>query len=85
MKYFITVKDGIIIGVGKNCGNTEITEAEYNDILTLFGERPTAPEGYIYLLRSDLTWELHEKPAIPEEDATEEDYQAALSLMGVSI
>lgn len=84
MKYFITVKDNIIIGVGKNCGNMEITEAEYNEILTLFSEKPTAPDGYIYLLRKDLTWELHEKPVIPEEDATEEDYKSALNRMGVS-
>lgn len=63
----------------------EITEAEYNEILSMLRNRPTAPEGYGYRLTADLVWELYELPPEEEadEEATAEDYEAALGEMGV--
>lgn len=65
---------------------TEITAVQYNEIQTIIRNRPTAPEGYEYRLTNDLEWELYELPAEEQEDeeATVEDYQAALAELGVS-
>ena len=40
----------------------EITEAEYNHILSILRNRPTAPEGHGYRLTENLEWELYELP-----------------------
>ena len=47
----------------------EITETEYNDILSMLRSRPEAPEGYAYRLTKDLVWEQYELP--PEENDPE--------------
>lgn len=47
-----------------------------------------APHGYQYRLRADtLEWELVEMPPVEPEDeeATAEDYEAALKEMGVNV
>ena len=46
-----------------------ITEAEYNEILSMLRSRPEAPEGYAYRLTKDRVWELYELP--PEENDPE--------------
>ena len=48
----------------------KITEAEYNHILTIIRNKPTAPEGYGYRLTDNLEWELYELPV--EEVSVEE-------------
>lgn len=45
----------------------EITEAEYNRILEIIRNRPTAPSGYGYRLTAELEWELYELPAAEED------------------
>lgn len=47
----------------------EITETEYNEILSMLRSRPEAPEGYAYRLTKDLAWEQYELP--PEENDPE--------------
>lgn len=66
--------------------NAEITAEKYNEILAILRNRPTAPEGYGYRLTESLEWELYELPVVEEveEDATEEDYLAALAELGVT-
>lgn len=73
--YYKVVENGYIVGIGTN-GNdtvTEITEAEYNEILSVIHSAPVAPEGYIYKLTEGLEWELveyHPEPGpVTEEDA----------------
>lgn len=68
------------------CGK-KITEAEYNRILGIIRNKPTAPDGYDYRLTEALEWELYELPVVEEvdEDATAEDYEAALAEMGVNV
>ena len=65
----------------------EITEAEYNEILSILHSRPKAPEGFGYRLTDELEWELYELPHEEEtdEEATAEDYEAALAEMGVEV
>lgn len=64
MKYYKLTDNGYIVLIGENCGGTEITEDEYNGIMSVIREKPTAPEGYDYKLKTDLTWELYELPII---------------------
>jgi hypothetical protein len=64
---------------------TEITSEQYNEILTMLRNRPTAPDGYGYRLTESLEWELYELPTEEgEEDATEVDYLEALAELGVT-
>lgn len=64
----------------------EITGEKYDEILNMIRNKPTAPDGYEYRLTNDSEWELYELPAEEQEDeeATVEDYQAALAELGVS-
>ena len=47
----------------------EITETEYNEILSMLRSRPDAPDGYAYRLTKDLVWEQYELP--PDESDPE--------------
>lgn len=69
MRYFVQ-QDIYITAVGTNIGGTEITEAEYNEILTIIRNRPRA-EGKGYRLKTDLTWEEYDLP--PEPESSDED------------
>lgn len=63
----------------------EITENQYNEILAMLRNRPTAPEGFSYRLTKELEWELQELPPVEEAEATEEDFMAALAELGVNV
>ena len=47
----------------------EITETQYNEILAMLHNIPTAPEGFAYRLTEELEWELYELPAEEVEAA----------------
>lgn len=87
MSYFKIVKDGYILAIGVGTTGATIYEDEYNSILAAIQSCPSAPNGYGYRLTADLKWELYELPAEDreEEEATTEDYQAALSELGVIV
>ena len=84
--YQKNIENGYIVSLVKGVTNGNITEDEYNEILEVIHNKPTAPDGCDYKLKEDLTWELYELPIIPPEgeDATEEDYKLALNQLGVS-
>lgn len=86
MKYYKTIENNYIIGIefGKY-GKLEITKDEYDTIAKTIKNRPNAPDGSTYKLKTDLTWELVEIPPQPETEAeaTEQDYQNALFDLGV--
>ena len=64
----------------------EISAEQYEKILAMLRNRPTAPEGFAYRLTKELEWELYEMPVEEvEEEATAEDYEAALAEMGVTL
>ena len=56
MRYYKQTSNNYIIAIGTGYGGTEISEAEYNDIMTIIQNRP-ADEGKGYRLKTDLTWE----------------------------
>lgn len=88
MKYYKNIADGYLFAVSINYGSTEITEAEYNELMSIIHNRPTPSTGFDYKLKADtLTWELVELPPIDDtdEDATESDYITALQDLGVEV
>lgn len=56
MAYYKQIINGYIECVNTG-GGTAITEEEYNTILSVIHEKPTATETTDYRLRADLTWE----------------------------
>lgn len=75
MNYKKIISDGYILGIGQTEAEGNITEAEYTALLEVFAAKPEAPEGKVYLLRTDLSWELveteDEEPTDPEVSADE--------------
>lgn len=87
MRYYKLIIDGYLVSVGTGTGGTEITESEYNDLLSIIHNRPTPTTGFDYKLKADtLEWELVELPPIEDDtDATESDYIDALQDLGVEV
>lgn len=84
MGYYKYINDGYIEGIGEATGNGNITEAEYNEILTIIRNQPAPQAGNGLRLKTDLTWEEYELPPVPEPEPTEEeDMQMALDVLGV--
>ena len=67
-RYYIMYDDSnsYIIAIGTGYGGTEITEDEYNSLLTLIRNRPTPPSGKDYKLTTSLEWEEYDLPPAPE-------------------
>lgn len=86
MMYFKVTENGYILTIGTRIAGEEITEAEYNAILSRINSAPIASSGYTYKLRADtLEWELAELPPMPDPEPTIEDKAEAFDiLMGVS-
>ena len=85
MRHYKSVDFDYLISIGTGPGGTEITESEYNNILSVIRSRPTPPAGYGYRLKSDLTWEQYELPPDPEpsdEDEISDDEAMAIMLGG---
>lgn len=63
MKYYRNIADGYIVSLEKretSANGDEITETQYNEIISLLGNRPIAPDGYAYRLTAKMEWELCE-------------------------
>lgn len=74
-KYFKNIKDSYIVSISTGCGAEEITQEEYNNIMSVIHSRPTPEVGYDYILRTDLTWELIEVEVTPEDEMEISDYE----------
>lgn len=87
MRYYKIIENGYIPAIGTGPGGEEISAEEYNSIMALIQSKPAAEDGYDYKLKKDLTWELYELPPVEEvdEEATAEDYIAALVELGVEV
>lgn len=86
MRYYKMISEGFLLSVGVGLTGEEITETEYNTILEIIRNSPTAPDGYGYRLTDSLEWELYEMPVVEvEAEATDTDYQTALREMGVKV
>ena len=68
IKYFKNIKDGYITFISTNQGNLEIGIDEYEHIREIIYNCPNAPDGYCYLLRENLIWELNESPVYSDSD-----------------
>lgn len=85
MRYYKKLENDYLYAIGTGPGGEEITREEYENIVSIIRNRPTADAGYQYRLKADLTWELTEAPALEDAEATQEDYIAALAELGVSV
>ena len=87
MRYYKQIENDYLLSIGTGPGGEEITAEEYAQILDTIRSRPTAEAGYGYRLKADLTCELYELPPVEEveQEATMEDYAAALRDMGVEV
>ena len=83
MRYYKILQDDYILSVGKGAGGEDLTESEYTQILDSIRNKPTAPDGYGYRLKSDLTWERLELPVAPEDaDPDLSDSEALAIILG---
>ena len=81
MRFFKQVIDGYIDGIGTGPSGEEITESEYNKIMSAIRSRPSA-ECKNYQLRTDLTWEEYDLPPEPEpSDEDELSYSETLNIL----
>ena len=73
MNYYIITENGYIkrIELSTCSSGQNITEAEYNEIMAIIQNRPTA-EGKGYRLKADLTWEEYDLPPVPEPSDDDE-------------
>lgn len=74
------IENGYITAFGTGIEGEEITEAEYNEIMSVFQNRPHS-EGKGYRLKTDLTWEEYDLPE-PSEDEEISDAEAYSIIMG---
>ena len=81
--FYKIVEDSYIVGFGTNGGGevSAITEDEYNDLTEMFATRPTAPNGYAYMIQNDpREWVLVELQPDPDPELT--DAEALEILLG---
>jgi hypothetical protein len=74
--------NGYIISIGKGNGDEVITQEEYETILAVIENRPVADFGYVYKLRTDLTWEKMEVPVVEFEEEISDTEALAIILGG---
>lgn len=80
MRYYKVTNNGYINMVGIGAGGTEITESEYNEIMSAIQNKPQATETTDYQLKTDLTWEAYEIEPIEEPDI--DDAEALNIILG---
>lgn len=78
MRYYKIIEDGYLTAIGTGNGGIEITEEEYNSLLTHIRNCPEAPEGYGYRLTEGLTWELYELPIIEETEISSDELMSMI-------
>lgn len=83
MRYYKQTSNNYIIAIGTGAGGTEITKAEYDEIMAIIQNRPAA-EGKGYRLKTDLTWGEYDLPPEPEPSDEDElsDTEALNILLG---
>ena len=81
-KFFKNYDGDYILSIGEGIGDTEITQEEYEHILSVIRSRPAAEPGYMYKLKIDLTWEQVEAPPV-ETDPELSDEEAINIITGV--
>ena len=100
MRYYKIIEEDVLIAIGTGPGGTEITESEYNALLSMIREKAALVDklynGEITISEVPEDWQeeiqrrVDERRAWEEEneeeaEATEEDYVAALAALGVTV
>ena len=81
MRYYKMINDGYVTSIGAGgAGGTEITESEYNEIMTVIQTKPEATETTDYQLKEDLTWEPYEVEPVTDPDI--DDTEAPNIILG---
>lgn len=85
VRYYKQTSDNYIIAIGTGAGGTEVTKVEYDEIMAIIQNRPSA-DGKGYRLKSDLTWEVYDLPPEPEPSDEDElsDAEALNVILGVT-
>lgn len=84
MRYYKQTDSDYILAIGTGLGGIDITESEYNEILSVIQNKPQDTDTIGYRLKTDLTWESYEKEPEPDPEPTDDDYATAgRILMGV--
>lgn len=78
------VSNGYIVALSSRHG-TDISDSEYQSISEKIHSAPTAPSGYRYQLRENLTWELCELPASEDADPELRAEEALAIIMGGTV
>ena len=74
MKYYKIIENGYILAVGTNTGGEEITEVDYDEIMTVIHNKPARTETTDYRLKENLTWEEYEvEPPDPDPELDGDD------------
>lgn len=72
MRFYKVINGEYITEIGTGLNGEEITESEYNEILTLIQNKPPRTETTDYRLKTDLTWEPYEVEPEPDIPSAEE-------------
>ena len=85
VRYYKQTSDNYISAIGTGAGGTEVTKVEYDEIMAIIQNRPSA-DGKGYRLKSDLTWEEYDLPPEPEPSDEDElsDAEALNVILGVT-
>ena len=83
MRYYKLIENGYIMAIGTGGGGVTITEAEYNQIMSVIQQKPPRTETTDFRLKEDLTWEEYEVPPEPEDEDVD-DGEALGIITGVS-
>lgn len=70
MRFYKQISDNYILSIGTGYGNDEISEQEYNEIMSVIRSCPNE-DGKGYRLRTDLTWEEYDLPPVVLSDDDE--------------
>lgn len=80
MRYYKQIQDNYILAIGTGYGNDEISEQEYNEIMSVICSCPNE-DGKGYRLRTDLTWEEYELPPVVLSDDDELSTEEAMDIL----
>lgn len=81
-KYFKNIDGEYLVSISTGSGMEEITQEEYEHILSVIHSRPADEPGYTHKLRTDLTWEQVALPPEPEDPEISEKEALAIILGG---
>lgn len=68
MRFYKSIESDYITAIGTGGGGVEITETEYNEIMSVIQNKPPRTETTDYHLKEDLTWEAYEREEEPMDD-----------------